>query len=229
LEKAIGMTPSLITSSKVNDLCNHVIKIYPSQEFEDEYLTARPWIFVILVVVIFLFASVVIYIYGVRVEHRQHVVMYEAEKGGAIVQSMFPAAVRKRLYNTGEFAEKPGKHKVPAVVDSHKIRLKNFLDGSPENPLDGNPSPPEGKDAPILVSSCIAERFPEVTILFADVVGFTAWSSQREPGEVFMLLQTLYHSFDAEARRLGVFKVETVGDCYGKSNGHDCSHHEWET
>ena len=44
--------------------------------------------------------------------------------------------------------------------------------------------------------------------------GFTAWSSAREPKQVFTLLETLYGRFDKIANRCGVFKVETVGDCY---------------
>ena len=58
---------------------------------------------------------------------------------------------------------------------------------------------------------------PIATVLFADLVGFTAWSSEREPTQVFQLLETLYHAYDTIARKRRVFKVETIGDCYGKS------------
>jgi len=33
------------------------------------------------------------------------------------------------------------------------------------------------------------------------LVGFTAWSSTRDPAQVFVLLETLYGEFDAIARR----------------------------
>lgn len=46
------------------------------------------------------------------------------------------------------------------------------------------------------------------------IAGFTAWSSIREPTHVFQLLESIFQAFDEEARRAGVFKVETVGDCY---------------
>jgi class 3 adenylate cyclase len=46
------------------------------------------------------------------------------------------------------------------------------------------------------------------------MVGFTAWSSEREPEEVFVLLEAIYERFDLIANQLGVFKVETIGDCY---------------
>jgi class 3 adenylate cyclase len=44
--------------------------------------------------------------------------------------------------------------------------------------------------------------------------GFTAWSSEREPGQVFILLESIYREFDKIAKRKKVFKVEVVGDCY---------------
>jgi class 3 adenylate cyclase len=47
-----------------------------------------------------------------------------------------------------------------------------------------------------------------------DVVGFTKWSSSREPWQVFRLLETMYRVFDKTAKREAVFKVETIGDCY---------------
>ena len=60
----------------------------------------------------------------------------------------------------------------------------------------------------------IADLFPFTTVLFADIVGFTAWSSTREPAQVFMLLQGVYQAFDMIAKRRRVFKVETIGDSY---------------
>jgi class 3 adenylate cyclase len=61
-------------------------------------------------------------------------------------------------------------------------------------------------------SQPIADLFPNCTVLFADIAGFTAWSSAREPTQVFMLLQSVYQAFDKIAARRKVFKVETIGD-----------------
>lgn len=55
----------------------------------------------------------------------------------------------------------------------------------------------------------LADLFPNTTVFFADIAGFTAWSSQRDPPQVFTLLETLYRSFDVIAAKLKVFKVET--------------------
>lgn len=48
----------------------------------------------------------------------------------------------------------------------------------------------------------------------ADISGFTAWSSEREPEQVFTLLQAIFKKFDSLARKRDIFKVETIGDCY---------------
>ncbi|CAJ1930905.1 unnamed protein product [Cylindrotheca closterium] len=60
----------------------------------------------------------------------------------------------------------------------------------------------------------LADLFPSTTVIFADIVGFTAWASAREPDQVFILLESLYSQFDKIAYQQNVFKVETVGDCY---------------
>ena len=60
----------------------------------------------------------------------------------------------------------------------------------------------------------IADLFPSCTVFFADISGFTAWSSTRSPEQVFILLQTIYQAYDQIAKKRKVFKVETIGDCY---------------
>jgi class 3 adenylate cyclase len=70
-------------------------------------------------------------------------------------------------------------------------------------------------DNPEIFSAApLAELYPSVTVVFADIAGFTTWSSAREPPQVFMLLERIYGAFDKIAHHHGVFKVETVGDCY---------------
>jgi class 3 adenylate cyclase len=46
----------------------------------------------------------------------------------------------------------------------------------------------------------IADLFPEATVMFADIAGFTAWCSVREPAQVFTLLEKIYGAFDRIAR-----------------------------
>jgi len=65
----------------------------------------------------------------------------------------------------------------------------------------------------------IADLFPHCMVMFADVAGFTVWSSTWDLAHVFVLLQTLYQVFDAIAKRHKVFKVETIGDSYAAVAG----------
>jgi class 3 adenylate cyclase len=60
----------------------------------------------------------------------------------------------------------------------------------------------------------IADGFAEVTVAFADLVGFTALTSDMPPQDVVTLLNGLFTRFDAAAHDLGIEKIKTVGDAY---------------
>ena len=60
----------------------------------------------------------------------------------------------------------------------------------------------------------IADGFAEVTVAFADIVGFTQLTSDMPPHEVVTLLNGLFTRFDAAAQDLGIEKIKTVGDAY---------------
>lgn len=63
-------------------------------------------------------------------------------------------------------------------------------------------------------SSPNAKTYDATTVLFADLSGFTRWSSSRTPEQVFAFLERIFGEFDTLAARRNVFKVETIGDCY---------------
>lgn len=58
------------------------------------------------------------------------------------------------------------------------------------------------------------DKFQEVTLLYADIVGFTAWSSNKTPIEVVGMLSELFTRFDKKCLDHKVYKVHTIGDCY---------------
>ncbi len=62
--------------------------------------------------------------------------------------------------------------------------------------------------------STIADGFSEVTVLFSDLVGFTAMSAQMSATKLVQNLNRLFSAFDALAIDLGVEKVKTIGDAY---------------
>lgn len=60
----------------------------------------------------------------------------------------------------------------------------------------------------------IADHFASVTVLFADIVGFTAMVNQIDPKELVTLLSELFSRFDRLANRHRVEKIKTIGDSY---------------
>jgi class 3 adenylate cyclase len=58
------------------------------------------------------------------------------------------------------------------------------------------------------------ELYQNVTLLFADIVGFTAYSAGKKPRQVVQMLSSLFTNFDKECDRLNLFKLYTIGDCY---------------
>ena len=60
----------------------------------------------------------------------------------------------------------------------------------------------------------IADSFADVTVLFGDLVGFTALSSHTSPTEIVDMLNGLFSLFDEAAHELGIEKIKTIGDCY---------------
>ncbi|MEO0826120.1 MAG: adenylate/guanylate cyclase domain-containing protein [Cyanobacteria bacterium J06642_9] len=60
----------------------------------------------------------------------------------------------------------------------------------------------------------IADSFGEVTILFADIVGFTELATKVKPTDLVCQLNTVFSAFDGIAERYGVEKIKTIGDAY---------------
>jgi class 3 adenylate cyclase len=60
----------------------------------------------------------------------------------------------------------------------------------------------------------IADGFPDVTVLFADIVDFTRRSDRLAPEQVVQALNDLFSVFDQHARQRGLEKIKTVGDAY---------------
>jgi adenylate cyclase len=59
-----------------------------------------------------------------------------------------------------------------------------------------------------------ADRHANVTILFADLVGFTQLSQGMTAGQLVEMLHGLFSSFDEKVNHLGLEKIKTIGDCY---------------
>ena len=159
-----------------NSSCTYSVALYPSRTFVETYETNVAIVATITVGATFIIVALIFVGYDCMVHRRNQMVTAAAERAHAVVSSLFPAAVRDRLIQ--EETSRRVKTESPVAAQTPKQESQKI----------SNNSLP------------IADLFPEVTILFADIVGFTAWSSMREPAQVFVLLETLYSEFDEIAR-----------------------------
>jgi len=60
----------------------------------------------------------------------------------------------------------------------------------------------------------IVDRFESVSVLFADIVGFTALSQRTTPEALVTMLDDLFTRFDRLAEEHGLEKIKTIGDAY---------------
>lgn len=65
----------------------------------------------------------------------------------------------------------------------------------------------------------IALSNDSVSIMFADLVGYTAFSSNKTPEEVVFILNNIFMGFDEIIDHLGLEKIKTIGDAYLVAGG----------
>jgi class 3 adenylate cyclase len=208
--------------------CVYSITLYFSKDFHADSGSRLEIISAMACATVFALMALCFCMYDRFVRRRNAKIVGAAARSNAIVSSLFPKQVRDRMY-----AEKEEEAK---TTEAPNLKTMMHAGRSTEQEeVDDN-----GEDF-MYKSKPIADLFPETTILFADIAGFTAWSSVREPCQVFILLETLFRAFDSIAKKRGIFKVsccargffderepfdthmailclflqvETVGDCY---------------
>jgi hypothetical protein len=186
--------------------CPYVLRVYPTAQLRDKYITRMPLLLTAAIAVLFLFTIAMFILYDRLVERRQRLVVQTAKQSSDIVSSLFPENVRVRLLENGYGTLAPNQ------------RLKSYL-------VDGDTRTVES-------TKPIADLFAATTVMFADISGFTAWyvhwentlrkallfvytyhwtagyvlrntsfldnklihaqASTREPSQVFILLETIY-------------------------------------
>ncbi|MBK8323977.1 MAG: adenylate/guanylate cyclase domain-containing protein [Betaproteobacteria bacterium] len=67
--------------------------------------------------------------------------------------------------------------------------------------------------------SNIAQGHADVTVMFADIVGFTKMTEELSPVETVKILNDVFSMFDEIADKYGVEKIKTIGDAYMAAAG----------
>lgn len=225
-------TSTIYNGPPINeDFCPWVLEVYGTQDMRDAHITSQPVYYMCAALGIFLFTCLTFCVYDCLVEFRQRKVSKLARRSEKIVSSLFPKNFREKLYVSEKKKEKARAEEKRASMgfgtqcSNHTRKSTAWRNSQQSNPVhnflaggslhsSGKPeSHPELEDS-IANSPPIAELYPDCTVFFADIAGFTAWSSARSPTEVFTLLETVYGAFDMLAAKHRVFKIETIGDCY---------------
>ncbi len=217
-EEEIGQVKYLIT---------YTLVMYPSETFEKEYVTNRAAIYTAGVVLIFLCTSALFLLYDYLVEDRQQKTISLARQSASIVDAMFPAGFRERLYKSqqsnantntsgGAPSSRVNSNSEDGTIQTSNKTSKEKSRGRSQSPsrrrsstmgrkiaalqidkfMKGIRSEPKDHDCFIEDDKPIADLFLDTSIMFADIVGFTKWSTERSPNEVFRLLERLFWEFD---------------------------------
>ena len=189
LEAAGPESRSFTAAGVSGQFLNYTLRIYPTDDFREIFVTGEAAWDSAGVAMVFAVAICIFLVYDCCVQRRQRIVLERAVRATAVVSSLYPENIREHIIN--DDTNSPGK---PSKRGNAFLRS-------------------EMKES-AMVTQPLASKYTDCTVYFADLAGFTKWSSTREPEQVFQLLETLFKEFDAVAAKWGVFKVETIGDCY---------------
>ena len=141
-------------------ICTLTIRVYPSDEFKNDFSTRRPVILSALVGGVFILVVVSFFAFDFFQTRRNRIVLASAAKTSSLVTSLFPAAFRDRLLQDSESEEQKqnGKRKKSkkTFYASHNDRIRKYLDGSTG----------DGDDvSATFQSKPLAEFYPDVTVM----------------------------------------------------------------
>jgi Adenylate and Guanylate cyclase catalytic domain len=167
------------------EACDITLTLYSTTSYEESCQTSMPAVYTTVVVLVLVATIVTFAVYDFWVNRRQQTLLTDAKRADAIVSSLFPKHVQKRMMEEAKAQD--------------DILAKGNWKGKLYPNHDPTATGPHG--------ATIADLYADATILFADIVGFTQWSSCRVPSEVFLLLETIFTAFDEIAHHRGVYKV----------------------
>ena len=200
---------------QTHDICTYVLSMYPTRELHGQFTSHDPFLHALVVPAIFALTAVIFMFYDWTIKRRKERVVLTVQKTEAIVSSIFPKNVRGRLLDNVAMEDSRIKNQVNMTMGPSKTpTLYRIQPVSAQEKEEDEENLAGGSQIYKNASKPIADLFPDATVLFAEMDGFSAWNSLRQPSEVFEFLETMYRAFDQLARRHKVFKVETVGDCY---------------
>ena len=184
-----------------DNLVTYSLSIYPSQSFKNQFDTSTVRNATLTSVFLFLFVTALFFLYDHLLYTEIKRLSNEAHSGNKIVNSLYPKGVRDRLLSMN-IKNKNKKDSKSIVSTISTFLTLGYIQSSDDT------------ESISITSEPICDQFPSVSIVFSDIPGFRSWSSAHSPQEMFSLLESVFGEFDRVAKKLGIFKVETIEDCY---------------
>lgn len=146
--------------------CTYFLNSFPTREFTKARRTKEPLIFALFTAGVFVFTTGVFFVYdSVFVRRRQMRLLSAAKNTNAILASMFPKDIQRRILNEvkkkAEQESNRKKNDKKSAFASKSSRMTDFLnnEGDAEDNMRSDNKP-------------MADLFPSATIMFADIVGY---------------------------------------------------------
>ena len=138
--------------------CQYSLRIYPTSDFRASYESDTPAAFTAVVATVFFFVCMLFYIYDITVANRNDRLLVQAAQSNALVSSLFPNSIRERLM--GERASQDD-----AFKQAYGLRDQGSIKAFMKDGMTSQVEVRRGKP--------IADLFPDTTVLFGDLAGFT--------------------------------------------------------
>lgn len=142
----------------IESFCSYSFSVYPTATFEHQYDSNRALVASVTLGGTFLLVALAFFAYDGVVRRRNQRVTAEAEKSNAVVNSLFPEAIRDRILAANE----------------HHDPRTTHLGGGRKNAISKAAAKSTAADGGLsasVLSRPIADHFPESTIMFADIRG----------------------------------------------------------
>lgn len=186
LEEAFGTSSSssedYASDKDADDYCHYTLSIYPSKAFENSYKSEDSTKFVALIGSVFAILALFFFIFLWFVQRRQKRVVKLATRTTTIVSSLFPEAVRDRILQQAAQEAKDNSDSASTQSNFSRGKASRALRGILNEGKEGkggrkrgtNAKAGRGRDISVLVDAPIADLYPDCTVGFFDLVGFTA-------------------------------------------------------
>jgi hypothetical protein len=135
LKRSVDFAKDTTLANDTN-ACRYTMTFYATEEFEASYRTNKPAVYTTVVVMTFFFTAMTFALYDYAIVRRQRRLLAKAKRTTAIVSSMFPKEVQKRILEEAEAMEEEERKKPWRGRSAAKQQLKSFLN---EDVIEGAP------------------------------------------------------------------------------------------